>query len=252
MDATFKKRLNDGAVVVGPWVGIPDITNIEILAQTGVDYLLVDGEHGAIPPDALSTLLPAVKDMPVVYRVRHGDTAHVKAALDCGVSALMVPMISTVPEAQAIVRAAKYPPQGTRGIGPWRASQYYDRFTAYLAEANAATTTILQIETRAGLDNAADIAALDGVDMLYVGPADLSAALGLEIGVLGPDLLAACRKVAQAARKAGKVAGIDLATLDYLPSLRDCGFTFFSHGSDIGFLQAGARDTAAAFRKAAK
>lgn len=250
MDAAFKNRLNSGDVVTGPWIGIPSITNIEVLARCGADYLLLDGEHGTLPPDSLAGLLPAVGSLPVVYRVRHGDSAHVKAALDCGIAALMVPMISTMAEAEAILRAAKYPPQGTRGIGPWRASNFYDDFAGYCARANAETTTILQIETRAGLDNAAAIAALDGVDMLYVGPADLSAALGLKVGVLGPDLLAACRKVAQSARAAGKVAGIDLATLDYLPALRDCGFTFFSHGSDIGFLQTGARDTFAAFRKA--
>jgi 4-hydroxy-2-oxoheptanedioate aldolase len=251
-EQTIRHRIRRGEVLVGSWVSLPYPINVEVLATGDADFLLIDGEHGPIDAEILPGLLAAAElhGKPVVFRPHSGSAAEIKRALDSGVSTLMVPMVESAQQARDLVSAAKYPPAGRRGIGPWRASRFYDDFETYMASANEDTALVLQIESVAGLERAAEIAAIDGVDVLYVGPADLSAALGLRLGVLDPELLSACRRIASVATAAGKVAGIDLASLAYVQPLIEAGFTFFTYGSDIGFLQHGSRHAISEFRTA--
>ncbi len=152
-------------------------------------------------------------------------------------------------QARAIVQSAKYPPQGRRGIGPWRASKFYDDFSAYMEVSNEHTLLVMQIESEKGLSNVSGVAQVEGMDVLYVGPADLSASVGLPLGVVDGVLLSACRKVAEAARQSGKTAAIDLSEIDNLQLLLSAGFTMFTYGSDIGFLQSACRDGVESFRR---
>lgn len=249
-DIDLIKRIRSRQTTFGIWMSIPHPIVAETLAHTGADFLLVDGEHAPIPPDSLMQILPATErlGMPVIYRVRGKSPEPFKAALDHGVAGVMVPMINSQAEAKQAVSSAKYPPLGTRGFGAWRASNYYYDQASYLERADGETLVILQIESREAVADIDTISRVDGVDVLYIGPADLSLSLGLRPGQLHPELLAACKQVADAARQSGVIAGIDLASLEFIPTFRALGFTFFTYGADAGFVIEGGRAAMAAAR----
>ncbi len=247
----LRDKITGGGMVVGTWVSIPDIAVVEILAQAGFDYLLIDGEHAPIGPSQLFPLAVAAerRGCPIVYRVRTNSADLIKAALDVGIDGLMVPMVESADEAAAVVSAAKYPPQGRRGMGPWRASNYFQDFRGYVASANERTAVIVQIESAAAVEKAAEIAAVPGIDALFVGPADLSGSLGVAVGELEPPLVEALRRVAAAGRAAGRCVGIDAPSKARLETFAGLGFRLFSFGIDAGYLSDGARAAAAFARK---
>ena len=251
--ATLKKKIHSAQATIGTWLSIPHPMVVETLAQGGFDFLLVDGEHGPVPPDALATLLPVAErhEAPVVYRVSGQSDACIKAALDAGAPAVMIPMINTAAQAVDAVAATRYPPAGRRGIAPWRASNYYRDFSTYFAQANQQTSVILQIETRAAVEAAEDIAAAADCDALYIGPADLTGDMGLPIGEMAPEFIDACQQVAAAAQRHGKAAGIDLASLDRLPTFAAYGFTLFTFGLDASYLMDGATSASQTARERA-
>lgn len=242
------QRLRSGEPAIGVWMQIPHAFVAETLAQTGFDFILMEGEHAPISPDALSALLsPAeLHGMPVMYRVRWNTVELIKGALDIGVSALMVPMVNSAQEAAA----AKYPPVGRRGIGAMRASNYYLDDNAYLNRANAEIPIVLQIETREALQAVDEIAATPGLDALYIGPGNLAMSLGLTPGVLHPELRKACAKVVEAAGKRKIPVGIDLPSMSFVEPCRDMGFRFMTHGLDALFIVEGGRSVVAQLRKA--
>ena len=244
--SAFTEKLRSGTPIFGIWMSIPHSMVAETLAQSDADFILMDGEHAPIPPDALSQLLPStdLHGMPVIYRVRWNTPELIKGALDHGVTGLMVPMINSGQEAKAAIASAKYPPFGKRGIGAWRASNYYLDEAGYRAAADRTTPVILQIETREALDALDIIAATAGLDALYVGPGDLALSLGIPPGELHPDLLAACARVVDTARQNGLVAGIDLVSLDHARTFVDMGFSLFTYGADTSFVIGGGREAA--------
>jgi 4-hydroxy-2-oxoheptanedioate aldolase len=250
--ASLRQRLAAGERLTGTWVSVPDIAVVEILAQAGFDYLLIDGEHAPIPPAALPPLALAAErhGCPVVYRVQANRADLIKAALDVGVDGLMVPMVETPAEAAAIVEAAKYPPAGRRGFGPWRASNYYLALPAYQAAANEHTALIPQIESAGAVECAAEIAAVPGIDALFVGPADLCGSLGLPVGSLEPLLIRALEQVVAAGRKAGRAIGIDATSPEKFARWAKMGFTLFTYGSDLAYLADGAKAAAETARQA--
>lgn len=225
---------------------IPHVIVAETLAQTNLDFLLVDGEHAPIPPNELLNILPATErhGMPVLYRVAWNRIELIKAALDHGANGIMVPMVNSGREAIEAVSSAKYPPAGKRGAGSWRASNYYQREAEYRKDANSSLAVVLQIETREALNNLEDIASTPGVDALFIGPGDLALSLGMEMGKLTRELLDACQAVANAAKKYGLATGIDMASIDHLPPLQKMGLSLFTYGADFGFVLAGGRAVA--------
>jgi 2-keto-3-deoxy-L-rhamnonate aldolase RhmA len=253
LSGALKQKVKSGRPVFGTWFNIPHPMVGEILASSGFDFILMDGEHSPIHPELVSGLLAATElgGTPVIYRVRANREDLIKGALDAGVSGISVPLVHSPDDAARAVAAAKYPPMGRRGIGPWRASNYYRSYADYVAQANDNTVLVLQIESKEAVGNIEAIAALGGFDVLFVGPDDLAGSMGLEIGKLHPELLAAYRNVQASARKFGKAMGIDLATVEYLDQYMDLGFRFFTHGADTGYLINGARETVAAARKRA-
>jgi 2-keto-3-deoxy-L-rhamnonate aldolase RhmA len=246
MTTRLRERITAGEFVVGTWVSIPDIAVVEILAQAGFDYLLIDGEHAPIGPSQLFPLVVAAerRGCPVVYRVQANSGDLIKAALDIGIAGLMVPMVETAAEAAAVVAAAKYPPEGRRGMGPWRASNYYLEFPDYVASANRETAVIVQIESAAAVERAAEIAAVPGIDALFVGPADLSGSLGVSLGKLEAQLIDALKSILAAGRTAGRCVGIDASSHERLETFAEMGFRLFSFGLDAGYLNEGARRAA--------
>ncbi|QEX22522.1 2,4-dihydroxyhept-2-ene-1,7-dioic acid aldolase [Hypericibacter adhaerens] len=244
------RRIRAGEPVVGSWFTVPHPMAAETLARGGFDFLLLDGEHAPVPPDALAGLLPAteLQGCPVIYRPRTNSVDLIRGALDAGVTGVMVPMIETESQARAAIGAAKYPPLGRRGIGPWRASNYYDDYPGYVVTANEATGLVLQIESKEAVEAIDGIASLPGVDVLYVGPADMAGSMGLKPGEKHEALTAAIGRVAAAAKKHGKALGIDVTALDFLAGYREMGFSFFTYGIDTSYLMDGARAASQAFR----
>ena len=175
----FKAALARREAQIGLWLSLADGYVAEMVATAGFDWLLIDAEHA--PNDLRSVLaqLQAVAPYPVsaVVRPVQGDTALIKQYLDLGVPNLLVPMVDTPEQAQALVRACRYPPEGIRGMAGARASRW-GRYTDYAHVANAQVCLLVQAETQTALDNLEAIAATDGIDGVFIGPADLSASMG--------------------------------------------------------------------------
>lgn len=245
-------KLAAGTPVFGPWLDIANPNVVEILSRRAFDFLMIDGEHSPISPYDLGTLLPAAElhGMPTLFRAPSQASGTIKQVLDAGVSGIMVPMVESADQARAIVAAARYAPLGQRGIGPWRASGFYDDGNAYFDGANDAITLILQIESRTGLENLDEIAAVDGVDLLYVGPADMAGSLGIAQGDWDGKMMQVFADVARAAQANGKRVGMDLSSTERRDDLMALGYDFFTFGSGCGFLAAAADDSAADMRQA--
>ena len=169
ISAALVSKVKSGQPVFGTWLNIPHQIAAEILAQSGFDFLLMDGEHSPIHPDLVSGLLTAteLRGCPVIYRVRANREDLIKGALDAGVSGVSVPLVHSSADAERAISAAKYPPLGRRGIGPWRASNYYKNYSNYVSEANAKTVLVLQIEARPCADHKSR---LFPFDVLFMGP----------------------------------------------------------------------------------
>ena len=243
----FKKALADKRAQIGLWLGLADPYSTELCAGAGFDWLLVDGEHA--PNDLRSILaqLQAIAAYPShpIARVPmghgHVGEALIKQYLDLGVQTLLVPMVDTPEQAATLVRATRYPPQGIRGMGGARASRW-GRYPAYAHEANAQTCLLVQAETQTALTHLDAIAATDGVDGIFIGPADLSASLG-HVGNPGhPQVQAAIEDAIRRTIKAGKAAGILSADEAVARRYLELGATFVAVGLDTNLL---ARHTSA-------
>src|ERR1700734_1481069 len=208
----FKAALKNGErAQIGFWLGLTDPGCAEICAGAGFDWLLIDGEHA--PNDVRSILaqLQAVAPYPVhpIVRPVSGDVQLIKQLLDIGAQTLLVPMVESAEQAKLLVSAMRYPPAGIRGVGAAlaRASQW-NRVTNYLHQANDEMCLLVQVETRAGLENLDAIAAVEGVDGVFIGPSDLSAALG-HLGKPGhPEVQHAIEDAIRRIRSSGRAAGI--------------------------------------------
>lgn len=249
----FKRALAERRTQIGLWVGLADHYSAEICAGAGFDWLLLDGEHS--PNDLRSLLqqaqtIAAYPSTHAIARVPVGHdgvgTALIKQYLDLGFQTLLVPMVDTAQQAEAIVRATRYPPSGVRGIGGARASRW-GRYPNYYKEANDQVCLLLQIETREALDNLDAIAATEGVDGIFIGPSDLSASMG-HIGNPGqPDVQAAIADGIARIRAAGKSAGILSPDETLARRYLELGATFVAVGIDSNLLARATSALAARF-----
>jgi len=249
----LSEKIKSGKIIVGSWMSIPHLMAAETLAQANFDFLLLDGEHSPAHPDLVGDLLTAtdLHGCPVIYRVRSNRDDLIKGALDAGAAGVMVPMVNSADDAQRAAAVTKYPPAGTRGFGPWRASNYYLDVPNYMKSANSSNTVVLQIESASAVRNIAGIAGVPQADVLFVGPADLALSMNLPLGTQNEQMRDAFRTVVDASHKSGKMAGIDLTSLDLLPSYLELGFTFFTYGADTSYLIDGARAAQEDFRRKA-
>jgi len=211
----FRRSIEQGAGArIGLWLGLADAYCAELCATAGFDWLVVDGEHG--PNDLRSTLaalqaLAAYPSRPVV-RIPQADAALVKQVLEIGATTLLVPMVESADEARAIVRAMRYPPRGIRGVGAGLArSSRWNAAPDYLRGADEGLCLIVQVETAAALARLEEIAAVDGVHGVFLGPMDLSASMGLLGQPSHPEVRAAIEGAIARLRAVGKPAGV-LAT----------------------------------------
>ncbi|SFT01681.1 4-hydroxy-2-oxoheptanedioate aldolase [Halostagnicola kamekurae] len=180
---TLKRKFGTETNLVGAWLSIGHPTVAEVTATSGFDFVLIDTEHTTLSLETVEDMSRAVDaaagDTKTLVRVPSDDPVRIKRVLDIGVAGIMVPSIETATEARKIVQSVTYPPEGIRGVASGRAAAYGDDFQQYVETASETITTVVQIETQTGLDNADAIAAVDGIDAVFVGPADLSANLGI-------------------------------------------------------------------------
>jgi 2-dehydro-3-deoxyglucarate aldolase len=232
----FRQNLRAGKRLIGCWSALGSPITTEILGLAGFDWLLLDTEHA--PNDVLSLIpqLMALKDSssaPVV-RPAWNDTVLIKRLLDAGFYNFLVPFVQSADEARAAVAATRYPPEGVRGVSVSQRSNRYGTVTDYLKVINDNIAVLLQIENQAGVDAAEEIAAVRGVDCLFIGPSDLAAALGHLGNPSHPDVQAAMKQVFAAAKRHGKATGILAPAEADARRYLDMGVTFVGVGSDLG------------------
>jgi 4-hydroxy-2-oxoheptanedioate aldolase len=248
---TFKHRLRSGEAQIGLWLGLADAYCAELAANAGFDWLLIDGEHAPNDLRGLLGQLQAVAPYPSqpVIRPVIGDTALIKQVLDIGVQTLLVPMVESAEQARELVRAIHYPPHGVRGVGSAlaRASRW-NSIAGYLDKADEQMCLLLQIENREGLANLEAIAAVEGVDGVFIGPADLSASMGHRGNPGHPEVQAAIEDAIARIRSAGKAAGILSADQALARRYIELGAAFVAVGVDTTVLMRGLQSLAAAFK----
>jgi 4-hydroxy-2-oxoheptanedioate aldolase len=248
---TFKAALAAGQPQIGLWVGLADATAAEALATTGYDWLLLDGEHAPNDPRSILQQLRAVAPYPVqpVVRPVIGDVALVKQYLDVGAQTLLVPMIDTAAQAAQMVQAMRYAPAGIRGMGAAlaRASRY-NQVEGYLALADAQMCLLVQAETTTAISNLRAIAATEGVDGVFFGPADLSASMGYPGQPGHPDVVKAMLDGIATVRAAGKAPGILMTDPTEAQRYLDAGALFVAVGVDTLVLVAAAKALVARFK----
>ena len=261
----FKQALAEGRTQIGLWVALANSYSTELIAGIGFDWLLLDGEHA--PNDVRSILaqLQAVASAQQAFgdarshpvaRVPLGTgeagTAIIKQFLDTGVQTLLVPMVDTPEQAAQVVAAAKYPPEGVRGMGSAlaRASRW-NQIDGYLQNADQDICLMLQVESLAGLKNLDAIAAVDGVDGVFFGPGDLSASMGLIGQQDHPQVVAAISAGIQAVKRAGKAPGMLSANPQRAKEYLAQGASFVAVGSDTTLLVRAAKELLQSFKPGA-
>ena len=246
----LKRALLEGRRQIGLWVSLSSHVSTEVVAGSGFDWLLIDTEHSPNDLPIVHSQLQAIASggtASAVVRPPWNDAVIFKRLLDIGVQSFLVPFVQTAEEAARAVAATRYPPEGIRGIATVTRAGRFGRVKNYVNVANREICVIVQIESRPALDNLEAIAAVEGVDALFIGPSDLAAGLGYAGNSAHPDVRAAITEAIRRIRAAGKVAG----TLT--PHEGDArhwlaeGCLFVGVGSDVGLLARHSEELAARF-----
>jgi 2-keto-3-deoxy-L-rhamnonate aldolase RhmA len=248
----LRKRVLGGELVAGAWLNLASPVTAEMAGLAGYDWILFDQEHG--PGDYWTLLhqLQAASRFPAApfVRVPWTDRIIFKKVLDLGMAGIMSPNIQTREQAADMVRFARYTPAGERGVaGSPRCASYTLNFQEYYEHAIDNITLLAQIESGEAVKNAEAIAAVDGIDVLFVGPLDLSVSTGLRGMYKDEKFMGLLGQVAQAAKNAGKASGILLPNAELVPALKALGFTVIACNTDGGMVVNGLKTDLAALRK---
>ncbi|MFB2552983.1 aldolase/citrate lyase family protein [Ensifer soli] len=234
---SFKAALHERRFQVGLWAALANAYTTEVLSGSGYDWLLIDAEHGPNDLPLISAQIAAAAPSHPIVRLPVGEAWMIKQVLDAGAQTLLIPMVESVAQAEALVRAVRYPPAGMRGVGAalGRASRF-GRIGDYLTTADEEICLLLQIESRAGLAALDGIAALEGVDGIFIGPSDLAADMG-HLGQSGAEpvqqaIVDAFRRIG----RAGKARGIMSLDLAQCHAYRAMGADFMAIGADVTLL----------------
>jgi 4-hydroxy-2-oxoheptanedioate aldolase len=239
---TFKRALKAGKPQIGLWSTLSSNYSVEVIAGAGYDWILLDTEHSPNELENLLTQLQAAAPYPThaVVRVPWNDMVTIKRVLDIGAQSILIPYVSTPEEAKAAVSYTRYPPQGVRGVaGSTRASRF-GRVKDYAKRAHEELCVLVQVENQQGLDNIEAIAAVDGVDGVFIGPADLQ--------ITNPKVMPVIDEAIKRIRKAGKAPGILTPNEEHAKRQLGVGALFVAVGNDIGILARGAEALLARFR----
>ncbi len=246
-----REKLRSGEPTLGALLGLGSPNVAEMMAHAGYDWLAIETEHNPVDMAQVEHMLMALNgtDTIPIVRVPSAEPTFIQRVLDVGSMGILVPMVKTAAEAEAIVSATRYPPEGRRGFGPLRASQYTMDYPDYFAAANENILVALILETKEALQNLEEIAAVPGIDALFCGLFDLCLSLGLnpmdqpfaEVDEAVAEALAICRKL-------GVAIGIGSGTPEELRRRREQGFTFQVYGTDYQLLGDAARAGVDRFR----
>lgn len=233
----FRKRLQDGETLIGTLLNLPSAAIAEVLAAAGFDWLFVDCEHGAIDAAELVAILQAVgRDLACVVRVQELNGGAIKRALDMGAAGIIVPQVETAAQAAEAVRLARYAPLGERGMGLARAHRYGFGFADYVARANDEITIVVQAEHARAVENIEAIAAVEGLDAVFLGPYDLSASLGHPGDIHHPRVAEAIDRITSVCQEAGMPLGYFGLDARAVTPYIERGYTLICAGVDCVLL----------------
>jgi 4-hydroxy-2-oxoheptanedioate aldolase len=248
----FKAAIAEPGARIGLWLGLADPYAAELCATAGFDWLLIDGEHGPNDLRSMLAALQAVAPYPVhpVLRIPQGDTVLIKQVLEIGATTLLVPMVESAEQARALVRAMRYPPHGVRGVGSGLArSSRWSGLPNYLHEADQQVCLLVQVETVAALEQLDEIAAVDGVHGVFIGPSDLSASMGCLGQPNHPEVVAAIEQAIARILAAGKAPGLLAIDEGLARHSIALGARFVAVGVEATMLARAARALAERFRR---
>ncbi|HMN52054.1 MAG TPA: HpcH/HpaI aldolase/citrate lyase family protein [Xanthobacteraceae bacterium] len=247
----FKHAIKAGKLQIGLWSSLCSNIVSEVIADSGFDWILLDTEHAPNElPNVVSQLQSVMRGtVTPIVRPAWNDTVLLKRYLDAGAPAVLLPFVQNAEEAKAAVAATRYPPRGIRGITTSGRASRFGRVKDYLKNADSEICVLVQAETKEALGNLEAIAAVDGVDGIFIGPADLSASFGHIGNPQHPEVQQAIQDTAVRLKKAGKPAGILTSNEDEARRYIEWGYTFVAVGSDLGILTRGADTLAAKFKK---
>ncbi len=233
----FKTRLSRGDAFIGAFICLPSPESAELFAEIGYDWLIIDTEHGPFDVLTAQRMLQAVgRRCPCIVRVPSNEDVWIKKALDIGAAGVLVPLVNSPEIAARVAQACRYAPEGTRGMGLARAQRYGVGFEDYVAGANREIAAIVQAEHIEAVDRIEAIAAVPGVDAIFVGPYDLSASMGKPGQVRDPEVQTAIRRVRDAALKAGRRLGIYCSDAESARDFVRQGFTLIGMSTDLNHL----------------
>ena len=251
-DNRVRQRVKNGEPTIGCFLGLGSPTVAEMMGLAGMDWLVVETEHNALDSAEIQQMLMAIGNtgaVPIV-RVPNRDQVFIQRALDMGAMGILVPGVRTAEEARAIVSYTRFPPSGVRSWGPLRASAYTLDNDDYLERANDNILISLILETKDAVENLDEICAVPGVDVLTIGPWDLSLELGLDPRRLPlPEIEDISVNALEVARRHGVEIGVSAGTPDGLRERQAQGFTFIQYGPDYGLFAAAVTDGLAAFER---
>jgi len=239
----LKALVNSGRPAIGTWIGFTDPYSVEVIADAGFDWLLIDTEHFPISRESLRSIFIALKGSPSVPVVRLPSNSpdHFQTALDLGAEGVVVPMVSSRQDAEQAITFCRYPPIGTRGFSPTRASRYFQDLEQYAQSANGQISLIVQIETPQAVANIDEILSTEGIDGIFIGPSDLASFMNMPARTNHPDVERVVSQLIQSACARGMPFGLPTWTPDECLSYVKRGARLLTLGSDMHYLATGAR-----------
>lgn len=244
--SALKKRLMAGETVLGTFAGTDSVDLVEILGNSGFDFVILDMEHAPGTPQSIMGQMRAAegRGMDVIARLPNIGRTTVLRALDTGISGILAPQVNDVETARSFIDASLYPPRGCRGFAGTRATGYgaIPSIADYLKEADSDLLRAVQCETEQAVRNIDAIAEIEDIDMIFVGPYDLSLSLGVPGDFLHPKMTESVNKVLAACKKQKKLTGIFVSTPEEAKRRREQGFTFIAYSMDTLIFFAAAKD----------
>ena len=247
----FKRALRAGKPQIGLWSSLSSNYTVEVIAGAGFDWILLDSEHSPADIESLLTQLQAAAAYPThpVVRVPWNDMVNMKRVLDIGAQSLLIPYVQNAAEARSAVAHTRYPPAGVRGVAGTTRATRFGRIKDYAHRAHEEICVLVQVETQPALDNIEAICEIDGVDGVFIGPADLHASLGHPGEIANPKVKPLIDDAIRRIRKSGKAPGILTPNEADARHWLECGALFVAVGADVGILARGAEALAAKFKK---
>jgi 4-hydroxy-2-oxoheptanedioate aldolase len=247
---TFKHAIKDGKLQIGIWSQLANAVGAEVIADAGFDFAVIDAEHA---PNDVLTVVPQLQILDrsptsAVLRMPWNDMVLTKRFLDIGAQTLLMPFIQNAEEAARAVSYTRLPPNGVRGVATMHRANRYGRITDYLHTAEAEICLLAQVETKSALDRLEEIAAVEGLDGIFIGPSDLAGSMGHIGNPAHPEVQEAILGVPERMRRVGKPAGILTPVEEQARRYIEVGFVYVAVGSDLALLSSQLTALAAKYR----